>query len=66
MAAEDYFDPYGDDENEQPSIVACKRCGKDGLHWENDDGQWNLYEGQYRLHKCNMQKAAADDFEAVE
>jgi hypothetical protein len=64
MAAEDYFDLYDDDE--QPAIVTCKRCRKGGLHWENDGGQWNLYEGWHRLHRCDMRKAAADDFEAVE
>lgn len=63
MAAEDYFDCFGHDE--QPSVVECKRCGKGGLHWEEDDGQWQLYEGTYKLHKCNMQKAALDDFEDV-
>ena len=66
MAMEDYFDPYSDDESEQHSIVECERCGKSGLHWENDDGQWNLYEGPYHLHECNMVKAAADDFEVVQ
>jgi hypothetical protein len=64
MAAEDYFYDY-DPDDDQPTIVACKRCGKGGLHGENDDGQWNLYDGRYLPHRCDMQKAAMEDFEVV-
>lgn len=65
MSAEDHFyDPDTDDD--QPTLVECKRCGKGGLRWENDDGRWNLYDGRYKLHRCDMRKAAADDFEVVE
>lgn len=62
---EDYFDPYGGQDDDQPSIVSCKRCGKDGLHWNDEDGQWVLMEGAYKVHKCNLQKAALNDFEDV-
>lgn len=61
-------DPFADrDDDEQPSIVTCKRCGKSGLHWDDDgDGTWVLMETATRVHRCDMQKAAVDDFEVVQ
>lgn len=50
MAYEDYFDEYDYEPRSRPTT--CKFCGKTGLHWENDDGQWQLYETQYKLHNC--------------
>lgn len=64
MAAEDYFDPYGEDD-EQPSLVECKRCGKGGLQWEDDNGRWVLLEHNGKVHQCNLQRVAACDFEAL-
>ncbi len=60
-------DPFADRDDEQPSIVTCKRCGKTGLHWDDDgDGNWVLMETATRVHRCDMQKAAVDDFEVVQ
>lgn len=59
-------DPYEDDE--QPSVVECKRCGKSGLHWEDDDGKWVLIGHNGAVHKCDEQrvaKAMASEFEPI-
>lgn len=65
----DFYEPspFDDLDEDQPSIViTCKRCGKSGLHWDDDgDGNWVLMETTTRVHRCNMQKAALDDFEVV-
>lgn len=48
--------------------IECRRCGRGGLRWENDDGQWVLMETQYRIHKCEPRRAdrdAEDDFDVV-
>lgn len=58
-----YFDEY---ERDEPREVECKRCGKAGLHWQDEGGEWVLMEGRYKVHRCDMQKAARDDFEALE
>lgn len=64
MAIEDYFDPYDYDPSDFE--VTCSRCGKTGLHWDDDgDGNWVLMETAVRVHRCNMQKAALGDFEVV-
>ena len=48
MAAEDYFDAYGDEDDERPA--SCKHCGKTGLHWDDDgDGKWVLLTGRYEV-----------------
>lgn len=68
MAAEDYFDPYGDDEDDQPSIVECKRCGKGGLQWEHDGDGWVLIDAKGKVHKCDekhLHRAVSADFEDV-
>jgi MoaA/NifB/PqqE/SkfB family radical SAM enzyme len=68
MAAEDYFDPYGADEDDQPSIVECKRCGKGDLQWEADGARWILIEHNGKVHKCDekrIAKMALADFEVV-
>ena len=60
-----YFDDH--DQDQEPRAVECKRCGKGGLRWEDDgDGNFVLMEGRYKVHRCDMTRAALDDFEAVE
>lgn len=52
------------DEDEQPSMVTCNRCGKDGLDWVDVGGhkpRWVLYQGM-KQHQCNT-AAAPDEFE---
>lgn len=48
----------------QPSTVECKRCGKGGLHWEDDNGKWRLVNAKGLLHVCDT-SSAADDFEVL-
>lgn len=63
-----FFDEYDpiqeDDYAPQPSIVECKRCGKSGLHWEETDEGWRLYDVRDRKHVCSN-KRFADDFEVI-
>lgn len=59
-------DPFDDDE--QPSDVECKRCGKAGLHWEDDDGRWVLLTSHDEVHKCDearVRRAMASEFEPI-
>lgn len=70
-----YFDDnedriiYGHGHPRRAPDVACKRCGKTGLRWEDDgEGGWLLLEGKYRVHKCDPDKVRAlalEGFEAV-
>ncbi|MFJ0504330.1 hypothetical protein ACLQ84_23720 [Bordetella bronchiseptica] len=60
-----YFDEYDQDHDQEPRAVTCKRCGTTGLRWEDDGGEWVLMEGRYKVHRCDMRKAALNDFEAV-
>lgn len=60
-----YLDEYDQDRDQGPRDTTCNRCGKTGLRWEGDDGEWVLMEGRYKVHRCDMRKAALDDFEAV-
>lgn len=50
----------------EPRSITCKRCGKTDLRWQDEDGEWVLMEGRFKVHKCDMQQAARDDFEVVE
>ncbi|OXI63112.1 hypothetical protein CFB47_07680 [Burkholderia sp. AU27893] len=50
-----------------PRSTSCNRCGKTGLRWEDDgDGNWVLLEGKCKVHKCDMGRAALDDFEVIQ
>lgn len=58
---------YGDDD--QPRGVRCNRCGKDGLHWEGEEGAWVLCEKGHSVHKCaakKLHKEIAKDFDNLE
>lgn len=53
----------------QPRKTSCKRCGKDGLHWQDEDGEWVLMDGRYKVHRCNpkdVKATALDGFGVVE
>jgi hypothetical protein len=67
MSTEDYFDPYGvEDDEEYASEVECRNCGAAGLHWEEELGSYRLYDARGGLHKCSekrLHKAVASDFE---
>lgn len=62
------FDPF-DDDDDQPREVSCRICGKAGLFWEDDNGQWVLISAKGLIHKCDekaLHKQTADDFEALD
>jgi len=46
--------------------VVCNRCGEEGLSWGNDGRGWYLLDQDGYEHICDMERAAADDFEALE
>ena len=51
----------GDDDDDSPSRnIECKRCGKSGLHWEDDNGRWRLLTAKGAAHVC---EPAACEFE---
>ena len=58
------FAPYGGDRD-----VECKRCGKAGLHWDDDgDGNWLLLTSHDEIHKCDearVRRAMASEFEPI-
>ena len=60
----DFYEPspdYEDEDSHRPK--ECKRCGKGGLHWEEDNGRYVLVSRSGEIHKCPT--ASADDFEDV-
>lgn len=59
-------DPFDDVDDEQPSIVECKRCGKGGLTWEEtDDGFILLVARTGEVHRCSAKDQARGAFEPV-
>lgn len=66
MAAEDYFDVYSYEEEEeepegrQPNDVTCNRCGEEHLDWVHTGERWRLLNSNGTFHTC---QASADDFE---
>ena len=63
MAAEDYFDDYGYEEDEF-EVVSCNRCGATNLEWRDTGVRWRLLNSDGKFHICNT-AASADDFEVV-
>ena len=46
-------DPFDDIDDERPTYVECKRCGKGGLVWEEtDDGFVLVNEHTREVHHC--------------
>ena len=62
MAMEDYFDPYGEDE--QPTEVRCKFCGEAGLYWEENATGWFLVDEDGEEHVCEIK--ATSEFEDLD
>lgn len=55
------------DEHDRPNRE-CKACGKGGLHWEDTDQGWQLYDAKFRKHVCNERSRNAvtlADFDEV-
>ncbi len=49
--------------------VTCKRCGKTDLRWQDEDGEWVLMEGRYKVHRCDpkdIKATALEGFGVVE
>ena len=42
----------------------CKRCGKAGLTWEDDNGKWRLLERNGKIHDCHK-AVSSDEFEKL-
>lgn len=59
------WDDYRD-ECQTPREVECKRCGKGGLHWAQNGGDWLLIEGVAKIHRCAHYQPKADDFDVME
>lgn len=66
MAAEDYFTPYGEpeDDDDEESDATCKHCGKSGLEWVHTGTRWRLLEGN-KFHECSNENVI-DDFEVLQ
>ena len=65
MADEGWFppgDPYRGRGSYTPAPVECNRCGKSGLHWEDDNGEWVLVDKHNEIHRCTV---AAKEFEGL-
>lgn len=70
-----YFDDhedriiYGRRPGANHSDVTCKRCGKTGLRWQDEDGEWILMEGRYKVHRCDpkdLKAVALEGFGVIE
>ena len=45
--------------NDKPKkMVACKRCGEAGLHWEQDVKGWRLFSPEGVVHSCKKPDAS--------
>lgn len=71
MAAEDYFDPYGEPDDdawtEEGRHETCNRCGGDiFLAIDPEDGKWKPYESETsnNLHRCK--KPATNFFAKID
>jgi ssDNA-binding Zn-finger/Zn-ribbon topoisomerase 1 len=53
---------YAHGEDDEPYDVECNRCGKSGLHWEDDNGKWVLVDKHNEIHRCTV---AAKEFEGL-
>ncbi len=61
--------PWQDDEDGSDAWreTECRRCGKGGLTWEDDNGRWRLVDSHGEVHHCDPVKIAklvASDFES--
>ena len=68
MMDDEGWSPFGSSYGSGPrtKIVECKRCGKSGLEWEDDNGRWVLLEKSGAKHVCDVSKVQqniANDFE---
>lgn len=61
------YDPFRNFDEQEPyrsrRNVTCKRCGKEGLQWANEDGEWILVGRGGEIHKCPPAKPA--EFEDI-
>lgn len=56
MSIDDYvfFDDIVPDSAEYlPIERACRYCGHEGLHWEQVDGRWRLFDDADVMHTCS-------------
>ena len=50
---------YDADEPE-PHDIECKHCGKGGLHWEDTDEGFRLYDARNKKHACPPADVSGD------
>ncbi len=50
--ADDAYDRLFDDLEFEEQGVTCQRCGEGGLHWEETDRGWRLYNEDGDRHTC--------------
>ena len=36
-----------------PKTKVCNRCGASGLHWENTEHGWRLFNPENQMHRCH-------------
>lgn len=53
---------YARSDGGEPREAECNRCGKGGLHWEDDNGKWVLVDKHNEIHRCAVK---ANDFEGL-
>ena len=52
-----------------PSTIACRFCGEGGLHWEEHESGWGLYDAFGFRHHCQTTESGysrVDIYEAVD
>lgn len=60
---DDFLDRYYDWRGDQPDEeITCQRCGEDGLHWEETDRGWRLFNEDGDRHTC---ESLEEGFEAL-
>lgn len=53
------YEPDPDrDHDDEELTVECKRCGKSGLHWEEEDGCFVLCAPNGKVHVCDQKRLA--------
>jgi len=69
---DDDIENYGldrHDEGDEPRSNECRRCGKNGLTWEQDGERWVLLDHHGEIHRCDparITKLAAADFDKLD
>jgi len=52
MAIEDWLYDFDPSEEEYPTSVKCKFCGKEDLFWDELPEGWRLIDENCKVHNC--------------